>query len=167
MLAIVKSRGNVKGMAGSPSKATVLILNYHQATNRAFVRLLATKGIVAHATESADEAMAMAGAHRYQLLVCRYSVCLDRGVDLIGEFWKRFGIPGVLLTGKLNEEEAAKFVLPEAYRGALLMPVSFENLLATLRRAMPEKCPDCLGTGQIVLLVSKKPCLKCGGKGWV
>ena len=146
---------------------TVLILNYHTDSNRAFIRILKSRGIVAEAAETAGRALEMAAERKYRLLLCRYANCLNEGVDLIAEFWKRFHVPGVLMTGTLTAEKAAQRILPEAYRGALIMPFRVEDLVETVRRAIARKCPDCRGKGEVVLLVSRKPCLRCGGTGWV
>ena len=146
--------------------AKVLILNHDRDSNRAFELLLKRHGFIAECAVTSDRAMEMASRGHYRLFICRYVACKDLGIDLIGEFYKRFHIPGVLLTGTLTREQAAQFVLPEAYRGALIMPCSVEELIKTVKSALARKCPDCQGRGEILLLVSKKPCLTCRGTGW-
>jgi RecJ-like exonuclease len=29
------------------------------------------------------------------------------------------------------------------------------------------ECPECHGSGRIVLLISSRPCTRCGGRGWI
>ena len=148
----------------SPS---VLMLNYHELSNRAFERFFKIKGIVAESATTVEQALEMAAGKKYRLLICRYAVCLQEQADLIGEFWRRFGIPGMLLTGTLSREEAATRVLPEAFRGALIMPVNPDEMITMVRAALVRRCPDCKGEGAVMLLVSKKPCVTCGGTGSV
>jgi len=71
------------------------------------------------------------------------------------------------MTGTLTARKAAAKVLPEAYRGVLVMPFSGDEMLEAVRAALEAPCPDCHGSGEITLLIQKKPCRTCGGTGRV
>jgi len=73
---------------------SVLILNDDAANNAAMRWILRSNDIPADSAETVEEAEAKLSGGSYGLLICRYSVSLGVGIDLIGAFWKRFGVPG-------------------------------------------------------------------------
>lgn len=42
---------------------------------------------------------------------------------------------------------------------------SFDDLIRIYAHVYPQQCPDCNGSGRIVLFNTPEPCTKCSGKG--
>src|SRR4051812_17588063 len=116
--------------------ASVLILAGDETNNAVMRHFLRKSGIPADAAEDFGRAHAMLQAGRYRLVVCRHAMSLQIGIDIIGAVWREFGVPGILITGTLTREEAARKVLPAALRGVLIMPISPKELLDAVRAGL-------------------------------
>jgi hypothetical protein len=118
----------------------------------------------------------------YSLLICRNAMPDGDGPSLIAYAWEQFAIPAIAITGTLTAEQMAARVIRDALRGVIVIPAATQKtLLLTVAKALgradvgphhrqytdyaSQPCPDCHGTGHVLLLVSCKACTTCGGGG--
>lgn len=138
--------------------------------------------LLSYADYELDDATTIARAkerlsiRRYALMLCRYQIADGYGQEIIDYAWERHRTPSVAITGSLSKEQMSALVTqPDALRGVLGFPFhihEFAGMLASavgdpyLRTAFePVTCPECRGTGEILLLIKREHCLKCGGTG--
>lgn len=155
---------------------TLLFVNGYVDTTKMVRHLLSYAGYELDDTTTIAEAKRRLLVHRYAVVLCRYQIADGYGPEIIDYAWERHRTPSVAITGTLSKEQMAGLVTqPDALRGVLSFPFhihEFAEMLASavgdpcLRTAFePVTCPECRGTGEILLLIKREPCLKCGGAG--
>lgn len=172
----------------SPKSANdprLLIVNYHDDTNRVLERMLRFNGYHVDAAATLAEGRRKLEEQTYALLLCRNAMPDGRGPELIEFAWTRYKLPALAITGALTPAEMTARCQPEALRGVLYLPFSREDLLLAVAKGLgrpdvagpdehghyrivpPTPCPDCRGAGEIALLVSRRSCPRCAGRGVV
>lgn len=154
----------------------ILFVNGYVDTTRMLRHLLS------YAAYELDEATTIAkakerlSARRYALMLCRYQIADGYGQEIIDYAWERHRTPSVAITGTLSKEQMASLVTqPDGLRGVLSFPFHIHEFTEMLASALgdpyvrtvfePVTCPECRGTGEILLLIKREHCLRCGGTG--
>jgi len=154
----------------------LLIVNCYPDMNRFLKRVLDMAAYEADIVTTLVEGKERLAERPYSLLICRNMLGDGVGPDLIRHAWEQHRTPSLAITGVMSKEEMTALVsLPEALKGVLLVPFNIEEFFATLARVLGHKnrspfsrtCPDCQGSGEIALLIHRKACSKCGGKGTI
>lgn len=149
----------------------LLIVDYHEDTNRAMVKLLGLNGYDVHATRTLGDAEQFLFAKPVNLVICRIYAVDGDGAEFIDRIWKRHGIPSVAMAGSIENRTRAARLCPDAMRGIIQIPSDLRSLLEVIHagltrsKSRPGVCPLCNGLGNITLLVSKRPCDDCDGTG--
>jgi CheY-like chemotaxis protein len=174
----------------SPKPATgdeqrLLLVNCHDDTTRVLQRMLQMNGYVVDTADTLEEGCRKLEERRYGLLLCRNAMPDGEGPELIEFAWTRYALPAVAITGALTPAKMAARCNPDALRGVLWMPFSRDDQLLAVAKGLgrpdiagpdehghyrvvpPTSCPDCHGTGEIALLVTRRPCARCVGRGAV
>jgi len=157
------------------------MVNYDRDSLQMMGCLLWLNGYDSELADGVQLAERLLGSNSYSLLVCRNAMPDGDGPSLIKYAWERFAIPAIAVTGTLTAEQMAARVVPDALRGVLVLPATQKQLLMAVAKALGRSdvgphhrqysdyagrtCPDCKGTGQVLLLVNRKPCVTCGGDG--
>jgi DNA-binding NtrC family response regulator len=170
----------------SPKSANdqrLLLVNHHDDTNRLLERLLRLNGYDVDVVGTLAEGRRKLPERRYGLLLCRNAMPDGYGPELIEFAWTRYALPAVAITGALTPEKMAARCHPDALRGVLLMPFTRDDLLLAVAKGLgrediagPDKdghyrvlpatpCPECRGAGEVALLVSRRRCSRCAGRG--
>lgn len=162
----------------------ILIVNHHSDSNRIAEKLIWMHGFDVVSAETLRQAREVLARGPVDMLYCRISATDGYGDEFIEEIWRLRGIPSVALVGTQESGRRARAIRPEALRGIAQMPVDVPTLISMLRgpfeNPMPhstvqlaatnpnqEKCGECGGTGEITLLISRRRCEVCLGKGLV
>jgi DNA-binding NtrC family response regulator len=165
--------------------ARLLLVNHHDDMNRLLGRMLRLSGYDVDTAATLEEGLRKLEEQRYGLLLCRNAMPDGEGPELIEFAWTRFAVPAVAITGALTPEKMAARCHPDAIRGVLWMPFNRDDLLLAVAkglgrpdiagpdehghyRVLPQvPCPDCRGAGEVALLVTRRPCSRCAGRGMV
>jgi DNA-binding response OmpR family regulator len=153
-----------------PKPPRILLVNYHQDTNRAMERLLRMSGFEPSTAGTLAEAEQVLAVKPIDLMVCRIAASDGDGAAFIERVWSERGVASVALAGSLENQARAARLSPGAMRGIIPMPAELKAMIATLRAALsrrgrPGVCPDCKGQGAVLLLTTTRPCLTCNGTG--
>ena len=167
----------------SGDERRLLLVNYHDDTNRALRRMLQMNGYEVDTAGTLADGRRTLEERRYGLLLCRNAMPDGDGPELIAFAWTRYGLPAIAISGALTPEKMAARCHPDALRGVLWMPFTRDDLLLAVAKGLgrpdiagpdehghyhvvpPTSCPDCRGAGEIALLVTRRPCTRCNGRG--
>jgi CheY-like chemotaxis protein len=138
-------------------------------------------GYEVETAETLSDAAIQLGHQRFDLFLCRVGMPDGCGAEAIVSAWKQFQTPGVAIFGSHHSQQIVAKVPRDAMRGELLIPCGGDQMfevvsaaLGTLRREKPaagttylgdKNCPDCRGSGNVELLLSRGPCRTCAGRG--
>jgi len=158
------------------NRAALLFVNGYVDTTKMVRHLLSYTDYELDDTTTIAEAKRRLAARRYALVLCRYGIADGHGQEIIDYAWERHRTPSVAITGTLSKEQMAALVTqPDALRGVLSFPFQLEEFADMVASAIgdshfrtvfqPITCPECRGTGEILLLIKREYCLKCGGTG--
>jgi hypothetical protein len=162
----------------------ILIVNHHADSNRIAEKLIWMHGFDVVSAETLQEARHELSRGTVDLLYCRISAVDGYGDEFIEETWRLRKIPSVALVGTQESGRRARAIPPEALRGIAQMPIHVPTLIGMLRGPFENSAPDsairladtspsqarcreCGGTGEITLLISRRRCEVCLGKGLV
>ena len=161
----------------------LLLVNYHDDTNRVLQRMLRMSGYEVDTAGTLADGRRTLAERRYGLLLCRNAMPDGDGPELIAFAWTRYALPALAISGALTPEKMAARCHPDALRGVLWMPFTRDDLLLAVAKGLgrrdiagpdehghyrvvpPTPCPDCHGAGEVALLVSRRPCARCDGRG--
>jgi CheY-like chemotaxis protein len=161
----------------------LLLVNCYDDMTRVLQRMLQMDGYDVDTAGTLDAGRVLLEQRPYGLLLCRNAMPDGEGPALIEFAWSRYALPAVAITGALTPEKMAARCHPDALRGVLYMPFTRDDLLLAVAKGLgrpdiagPDErghyrvipatsCPDCHGAGQIALLVTRRPCPRCAGRG--
>ena len=109
----------------------ILLVEDHEDTSRALVRLLSRQGYEVSTADSVASGLAAERDEKFNLLVCDIGLPDGTGFQLIEEVRKHSRTPALALSGFGMEEDIAKSRLA-GFEGHLTKPVNFQKLEAAI-----------------------------------
>jgi CheY-like chemotaxis protein len=124
--------------AGTVHPLSILLVDDHVESISPLAKLLRHCGHTVHTAGSVQEAKAKFASERLDLLVADIALPDGCGSDVMKAFQQTYGKPGIALTGH-GEEHYAKVCQEAGFAARLLKPVVFDDLIAAIEAALPER----------------------------
>ena len=129
--------------AGATHPLSILLVDDHVESLSPLAKLLRHCGHTVQTAESVGEAKAKLQREQFDLLVADIGLPDGCGSDVMKAFRDAHGKPGIALTGH-GEDHYAKVCEQAGFAVRLLKPVVFEDLIAAIEAALPERpAPVC------------------------
>ena len=131
------------GRALHPSRAEevplrILMVDDHEDTSRALKRLLVRMGYEVKLAHSVQNALDVAGAHPFDLIISDIGLPDGSGLDLMRQLSARRPVRGIALSGFGMEDDVRKS-FEAGFREHLIKPVNVQKLQTVIQRVM---CDD-------------------------
>jgi len=114
-----------------PPPLRILLVEDHDDTARALVRLLATRGHEIEVASSVATAAEAVNGHTFDLVICDIGLPDGTGFEIVQKIRKKSATPVLALSGFGNTEDVAK-ARDAGFNAHLTKPVNFQRLEATM-----------------------------------
>ena len=112
---------------GGHQKHRLLLVEDHQPTLDVLARLLRNQGHDVDTANTVEEALALAAAHVFDLVISDIGLPDGNGVDLMVRLTREYGLRGIALSGYGMDEDLAR-TKNAGFLAHLVKPVDFERL---------------------------------------
>jgi signal transduction histidine kinase/CheY-like chemotaxis protein len=129
--------GTVTAMAAG-ERPRLLVVEDHEDTIEILARLLQSAGYEVTAARSVTEALAVAAAAPFDLLISDIGLPDASGLDLMRQIRDRFGIPGIALSGYGMEEDIRQS-RDAGFMDHIVKPINLDHLKAAIHRVVSQR----------------------------
>ena len=116
---------------GAGKSLCILVAEDDFDTREVLARLLRLSGHVVHTATTAAEALALADAHKCDLLISDIGLPDRSGIELMRELRERHGLKGIAISGYATRQDV-EAALAAGFDRHLAKPASLSALLAAI-----------------------------------
>lgn len=123
------------GRGANTAPLRMLVVEDHADTARTLSRILAASGHAVKTATSAADALALAGAHPFDIIVSDLGLPDMTGYELMKQIKERYGTKGIAMSGYGTEDDMLKSA-QAGFSDHLVKPVSIERLESSILRVI-------------------------------